>query len=242
MKPKTIIFENLYESAKHASEILEKEISEKPNLVLGLPTGRTVIPLYKELTKLHKKKKIDFSKVKVFILDEYLGLKPTHKSSFRYFMDKNLLKKINIKEKNINLLSGSALNFRKECKKYEQKIKKAKGLDITILGIGVNCHIAFNEPGSPFKSRTRKVILTHETRRSNFGILSVLRAPKRALTIGIGTILESKKIILIATGKHKANAIKAMLKGPITTKCPASALKKHKDVTVLLDKRAASEL
>jgi glucosamine-6-phosphate deaminase len=242
MNPKTIVFENPHEIAEQVIETLEKEIAARPNLVLGLPTGKTVIPLYKELVKAHKKKKINFSKVRIFILDEYLGLKPTHKKSFKYFMDKNLLKKIDIKEKNINFLNGSAINITKEYEEYEEKIKKVGGIDLMFLGIGVNGHIAFNEPGSPFTSRTRQIVLTHETRKTNFSPPSILHAPKHALTMGIATILNAKKIILIATGGHKAKAVKEALESPISTNCPASALRNHKDVTILLDKKAASLL
>jgi len=242
MEPKVIIFENPQEISEYVVDILAEELKKKKNLVMALPTGRTIVPVYKELSKTYKKKSLNFSKTHIFNLDEYIGLKLEHKTSFKYFMDKNLFTKINVKEKNMHYLSGSAVNMKKECEQYENQIKKAGGLDLTILGLGVNCHIAFNEPGSPFDSRTRKIILTHETRRSNFGILSTLRAPKHALTVGIATILESKKIILIATGGHKAKAMKSMLQSPISTNCPASALRKHKDVTILLDKKAASLL
>ncbi|MFH1801864.1 MAG: glucosamine-6-phosphate deaminase [archaeon] len=242
MKPRVIIFENPQEIPEYVVNIITEGLKKKKNLTMALPTGKTIIPTYKELSKNHKKDKLDFSKTHIFDLDEYVGLKPEHKKSFKYFMDKNLFTKINVKEENIHYLSGSALNIGKECEQYEEKIKKTGGFDLTILGLGVNGHIAFNEPGSPFDSRTREIVLAHETVRSNFGLFSILRAPKRALTVGIATILKSKKIILIATGGHKTKAVKAMLESPISTDCPASSLRKHKDVTVLLDKKAASLL
>ncbi|MBU0906595.1 MAG: glucosamine-6-phosphate deaminase [Nanoarchaeota archaeon] len=243
MKPKIIIFEDTKEIAEYVVDILEKELKKKPASVFCVPTGKTVIPVYEEITKTYKEKKLDFSKVKIFDLDEYIGLKPEHKKSFRHFLDKNLYKKVNIKENNINFLNGAAINIDNECKQYEEKIKKAGGVDITLLGIGVNGHIAFNEPGSPFDSRTREIILTYQTRASNFGRLySLMISPKKALTMGIGTILKSRKIILIAIGRHKAKAVKAMLESEPNTNCPASALQKHDDVTVLLDKKAASLL
>lgn len=243
MKPKVIIFENRKELYDYATEFILTELKRKPNLVAGMPTGKTVVPLYAELIKKHEEKKANFSKVKVFMLDEYLGLKPSHKKSFNYFIDKKLLEGINIKRKNINLLPGIVLSENKAAQEYENKIKNAGGIDLMILGIGVNGHIAFNEPGSPFNSRTRKIALAHQTRISNFGkIGSFFKNPKHAITVGIATILESKKIILLATGKSKAQAIKAMLKDPVSTKCPASALRKHNDVLILLDKDAASKL
>lgn len=243
MNPKVIVFEDHSEISSYVVEIIQSEIKRKPSLNLGLPTGRTVIPVYKELINFLNEEKKNLAKIKTFNLDEYIGVNPKEKISFEYFLDKNLLGKIKIPKKNINFLNGSAVNLKKESEDYEKKIKKAGGLDLTLLGIGKNGHIAFNEPGSPFYSRTREVILTYSTRAANFGkILSFIKAPKRALTVGIGTILESKKIILIATGKHKAQAIRDMLESEPNTKCPASALQKHKDVLVLLDKGAASLL
>ena len=200
-------------------------------------------PQENELVRVYKDKKLNFSKTKIFDLDEYIGLSPEQKDSFEYFLNKNLFKRGKIPEKNLHFLKGSAINITRECEEYEEKIKKAGGIDLMFLGIGVNGHIAFNEPGSPFDSRTREVILTYQTKASNFGkIFSLFKSPKRALTIGIGTILESKKIILIATGNHKAKAVKEMLESPASTKCPASALQNHDDVTILLDKKAAALL
>lgn len=243
MNPKVVIFEDPSEITRYVVDLISRELKKKPNTVFGVPTGKTVIPIYHELVKEYEKKKFDLSKTKIFDLDEYLGLRPENKESFEFFLHKNLFKKIEIPEKNLNFLKGSAINIHKECEEYEEKIKKAGGIDLMLLGIGVNGHIAFNEPGSQFDSRTREIILTYQTRASNFGkVLSLIKAPKRALTIGIGTILESKKIVLIATGKHKAQSVKSMLEGEISTNCPASALRNHKDVTILLDKPAAKLL
>jgi len=243
MKPKVIIFDNIRELTTHASDLIAEEIEKKKGLVLGLPTGKTVIPLYKQLIKDHKKKKVDFSKTNIFNLDEYMGVNPNKKRSFQYFMHNSLFKKINVKQKNIHFLSSQIANIKRRAEEYEKEIKKAGGIDLQLLGLGVNGHIAFNEPGSPFNSRTREIILSHETKVSNFGRFhSILRAPKRAITMGLSTILEAKRIVLLATGKHKAKAVKAMVDGPVTTDCPASALKKHKDVLILLDKKSASLL
>jgi glucosamine-6-phosphate deaminase len=243
MKPKVIVFEDSQEISKYAVDIIAKALVKKPNLVFGVPTGKTVIPIYQELTKTYKEKNLNFSKTKVFALDEYRGLKPGQKQTFKYYLDKNLFTRINFKEENINFLNGSAINIKKECEQYEEKIKKAGGIDLMFLGLGVNGHIAFNEPGSQPKSRTREIVLTYQTRTSNFGMIgSLIKAPKRGLTIGIATILDSKKIVLIATGAHKAKAVKAMLESPIGPDCPATFLRNHKDATILLDKKAASLL
>lgn len=225
---KTIIFEDPKEIAAYILDALASSLKKKPSLTLALPTGKTTIPLYKKIVSDYKKKKLDFSKTKTFQIDEYLN----NKNDFRKFLIKNLLSKINVKKENQNFISTENPE---EPREYEQKISKAK-IDLMLLGIGVNCHIAFNEPGSPFDSKTRIVSLTQSTQRANKTKI------KSALTIGISTILKSKKIILIATGKHKAQAVKEMIEGPIETKCPASALQKHNDVTVLLDKKAASLL
>lgn len=242
MKPKVLIFENKNELYKYATDFILSELNKKPNLVAGMPTGKTVAPLYANLVKKHEEKKANFSKIKVFMLDEYLGLKSSHKKSFNYFIDKKLLEGVNIQRKNINLLPGIVLSENKAAQEYENKIKSVGGIDLMILGIGVNGHIAFNEPGSSFSSRTRKVALAHDTLKSNFGESEAFKSSKHAITIGIATILESKKIILLATGTNKARAVRAMLKGPVSTKCPASSLRKHNDVLILLDKEAASKL
>lgn len=232
-QPKVIIFENPNENAEYAANLLAKEIERKPSLVLGFPAGKTVIPLYKNLIKLYKKNKIDFSKIKTFNLDEYLGIDKKH--SLRYFMDEQLFSKLNLKKENIHFLPSRSDNPKSSCEIYEKQIKKFP-IDFQILGLGVNCHIAFNEPGSSFKSKTRKIKLSKTTKNSN-----KIRCDY-ALTMGISTILKAKKILLIATGKHKSKAVRNMLKGPPTTKCPASVLRRHKNVLVLLDKKAASQL
>jgi glucosamine-6-phosphate deaminase len=233
MKPRTIIFQNKKEIYNYTTTLIKKEIEKKTGSVLALPTGKTVIPLYKNLIKLYKQKKIDFSKVKTFNLDEYLGIDKKH--TFRYFMDKKLFSKLNLKKENIYFLPSRPDNPKKSCEFYEKQIKKFP-IDFEILGLGVNGHIAFNEPSSPFNSRTRKIKLSQTTKNSN------KISCDYALTMGISTIMKSKKILLIATGEHKSKAVRNMLKGPITAKCPASFLRKHKNVLILLDKAAASHL
>ncbi|MEK6819213.1 MAG: glucosamine-6-phosphate deaminase [Nanoarchaeota archaeon] len=235
---KTILVKDKKEASKIAAEIICKEINKKRDLVLGLATGKTMIPVYKEITKLSKRQKIDFREVKTFNLDEYLGLNEKDKESFKTFMNKNLFGKINIQEKNINFLDGKNKGIKKECKDYENKIKKLGGIDLQILGIGKNGHIAFNEPESSFSSVTRKVKLTDQTRKDDSIFFKDKKTPEYALTVGLKTIMNSKKIMLIALGKEKTEIVKRFFQTKITKKVPATILKKHKDFTFIIDKEA----
>lgn len=221
---KLIKVKNYSEMSKVASQIIIGEIKRKPNLVLGFATGKTPLGLYKLLVKSYKNKKIDFSKVISFNLDEYYPIFHKNKKSYFYYMHKNIFDKINIKKENINLLNGENKNWRKECSDYERKIKKAGGVDLQILGVGVNGHIGFNEPGSFKTSKTRLVELTH--------------VKGKGLTLGISTILKSKKLILLASGEKKARAIEALIKGKEDKNWPVSFIRKHKNLIVILDKGA----
>jgi glucosamine-6-phosphate deaminase len=223
------------EMSKIASEIIIREIKNKPNFVAGFASGKTPKGLYKELVKLHKKGRINFSKAKAFGLDEYYPIKKNDIRSFHFFLNK-FFKQMGIKESNRNLLNGEAKNPVSECRSYEEKIKK-NPIDVVILGVGVNGHIAFNEPGTDANSRIRVINLSKDTikRNSESG-----KAPDKALTIGAGTILKSKKIILLASGKEKAEAVKHLIKGKMSKNWPVSFLKKHKDLTVIIDKEAGT--
>ena len=237
---KIIEKEDYKDISKGAAKIIIAQIKKKPNSVICFPTGSTVLGLYKELINSYKKNKVDFSKVIAFNLDEYLGLSKNNKQSYNYFLNKKLFDHINIK--NRNLLDGSINNPKKLSLDYEKKLKKHH-IDVIILGIGVNGHIGFNEPGSKLTSKTRIVNLSKDTIKSNSRFFkNIKEVPKKAITIGIATILSSKKIILLASGKNKAKAIKKLIKGEITEKVPATALRKHKDVTIIIDKQAASLL
>lgn len=216
---------NYKEMSEKASEIVIKEIRKKPNLVLGFATGKTPLRTYKLLVKAYKKRKLDFSKIKAFALDEYYPIKKTDKKSLYYYLHKNLFDKINIKKENINLLNGETKNPGGECWDYEKKIKKSP-IDLQILGVGVNGHIAFNEPSSLKESRTRLVDLKHKAVKS------------KALTQGISTIMSAKKIILLASDKKKAEAIKHLIKDKENKSWPATYLKKHKNLIVIVDKKA----
>lgn len=218
---------NYQKMSQVASGIILNSISKKPSLVLGLASGHTTLGLYKNLAKACKEKKADFSKIKAFNLDEHYPVKKVDKKSYNYYFFKNLFRKVNIKESSINLLNGETKNPEKECEDYEDNIRKNK-IDIQILGIGENGHIAFNEPGSSRSSRTRLVNLTH--------------IKGKALTMGVATIMQAKKIILLASGKKKAKAVRSMVKGKISKKCPASFLRNHRSLTIILDKGASSML
>ena len=222
------------ELSERASEIIINEILKKPNITIGFATGKTPLGIYMDLVREYKKGKVDFSKIKTFNLDEYYPLKNNDKKSYRHYMFKNLFDKINVKKENINLLNGNSNNFKKECEDYENKIKR-NPIDLQILGIGVNGHIGFNEPGSIIGSKTRLVNLAPETISRN-------KYKKEALTVGISTIIKSKKIILLASGKEKARAILGLVKGKKNKNIPASFLRKNKNLIVIIDREAGSLL
>jgi len=233
---KLLVFKTKKEAVKKAADILCKLVGKKPDAVLGLATGGTMIPFYRELVKLYRKGKIDFSKVKTFNIDEFAGLKQRDRNSYHYYMNKYLFSKVNIQKSKIHFPSASG-------NEYDKQIKKAHGLDLCMLGIGENGHIAFNEPGSSFKSSTRKIKLTENTRQVDSRFFKSLSdVPRAAYTAGIKTILNSKKIILLAFGPKKADAIAKTVRGKISEAVPASALHKHKDASVIIDSRAAARL
>jgi glucosamine-6-phosphate deaminase len=225
---------NYREMSKVASEIIIDEMIEKRNIIIGFATGKSPKRLYKNLVKAYKKNRIDFSYVKTFNLDEYYPIKRNDKKSYRYYMFKNLFNKVNLRKEHIYLLDGSTDDPGKECKDYDKKINK-NPIDIQILGIGVNGHVGFNEPGSSSTSKTRLVNLAPETVKRN-------KYLDKGLTVGISTILKSKKILLLASGEEKSQPVKELIKGRINKKLPASLLKKHKNLIVIIDKKAGSLL
>lgn len=228
---------------QYAAEKIASLVREKPHCVLGLATGSTPLGVYQELVRLHKREKLDFSQVQTFNLDEYVGLPREHPQSYYYFMKKNLFDHINIHPLSIHIPNGMAKDIEAECLHYEEEILEAGGIDLQLLGIGSNGHIAFNEPFSSLGSRTRIKTLTEKTRRDNARFFkSIKEVPKYAITMGVGTIMDSRKIILMATGRQKANAIKITVEGPITAKVPATIVQIHPYATILIDKAAASKL
>lgn len=236
------IYENAAEIGVAASQLYKELIGSKPNSVLGLATGATPVPTYKKLIELYKNGEISFKDVTTFNLDEYCDLDKHDKNSYYTFMHENLFNHVDIKEENVNFLDGNAKDCEAESKRYAEAIKAAGGIDLQLLGIGTNGHIAFNEPADKFTDEAFKVTLTQSTIDSNQQYFGDVPMPRYAMTMGIGSIMRSKKILLIATGEKKAKAIKAMVSGEITPQIPCSILNEHSDVVVMLDKAAASLL
>ena len=240
---KVIVAENHEEVSRLAADILEETVRANPCCTLGLATGSSPVGMYRELSRRCREEGLDFSRVHSVNLDEYVGLAPTHEQSYRYFMDSNLFDHINIPEENINFLNGNAENLEEECKAYEERIKKSGGIDIQLLGIGSNGHIAFNEPSDSFQRWSHVVALKESTIKDNSRFFkSIEEVPTHAVTMGIGSIMQAKRILIIAIGENKAKAIKQLIDGNVTSQCPASVLQFHTDVTLMLDKGAASLL
>ena len=234
------IFNNAEEIAVAAAQLYKELIAQKPNAVLGLATGATPVPTYKKIIELYNNGEISFKDVTTFNLDEYCDLDKNDKNSYYTFMHENLFNHIDIREENVNFLDGNAEDCDAESKRYAEAIKAAGGIDLQLLGIGTNGHIAFNEPADKFTDEAFKVTLTQSTIDSNQQYFGDVPMPRYAMTMGIGSIMRSKKILLIATGEKKAKAIKAMVSGEITPQIPCSILNEHKDVIIMLDKAAAS--
>jgi glucosamine-6-phosphate deaminase len=239
-----VIVKNSYEEmSRLAAEMIAKVIRSKPNAVIGLATGSTPVGTYKELIKMHKQEGLDFSQVTTFNLDEYVNLPPTHDQSYRYFMNDNLFNHINIDKKKTHVPDGMAKDIPAFCKWYEDQILKAGGIDVQLLGIGGNGHIAFNEPGSSLGSRTRVKTLDEKTRQDNARFFkSINEVPKYAITMGIGTIMDARVLILLANKENKADAIAKTVEGPITAMVPASVVQLHPKTVIIADKAAASKL
>jgi glucosamine-6-phosphate deaminase len=219
-------------------------ISEHPDIVLGLPTGRTPIALYRELVALTRERALDWSRVRTFNLDEFVGLGDGAPGSYHRFMRENLFQHVAIAPRNIGFLDGRARDLQAECERYEQAIRQAGGIDLMILGIGANGHIGFNEPCDVLPARTHKVTLEKPSRASNalwFGG-DIDAVPRQALSMGMATILNAREVVLMATGEGKSEAVREMIAGGITTTLPASFLQLHPHVTVMLDEDAASLL
>lgn len=234
------IYNNAEEIGCAAAQLYKELINGNPSAVLGLATGATPVPTYKKLIELYKNGEISFKDVTTFNLDEYCDLDKHDKNSYYTFMHENLFNYIDIKEENVNFLDGNAEDCDAESKRYAEAIRAAGGIDLQLLGIGTNGHIAFNEPADKFTDEAFKVTLTQSTINSNQKYFGDVPMPRYAMTMGIGSIMRSKKILLIATGERKAKAIKAMVSGEITPRIPCSILNEHKDVVIMLDKAAAS--
>jgi len=231
------------ECDKNSAIEFVKQVKEKPNSVLGLATGSTPVGMYRNMVKAYQDGEVSFSQVKTFNLDEYVGLPKDHPCSYYYFMQDNLFKHIDIPAENIGFPDGMAADPVKECLKYEESIAKAGGVDLQLLGMGHNGHIGFNEPGTPFESLTHLVDLTESTINANSRFFeSKDQVPRQALSMGIKTIMQAKKIVFIVKGADKAEVVQKALQGPVTPEVPASVLQLHPNVCVFLDHEAASKL
>lgn len=218
-------------------------LNRKPNAVLGMATGSTPLGVYQELSRLYRESEIDLARVTTFNLDEYVGLKRDHPQSYARFMRENLFDHVNVPEHAIHVPNGTTTNHEAFCEWYEQEIRRCGGVDLQLLGIGGDGHIAFNEPGSSLGSRTRLKTLTQQTLNDNARFFDrPEEVPRYAITMGVGTILEARHCLLIASGESKAEPIAKAIEGPVTAAITASALQLHQKVTVLLDEAAASQL
>lgn len=240
---KVIITENYNDMSRKAADIIKNLLIKKNDAVLGLATGSTPIGLYKYLIEMNKDHVIDFSKVKTVNLDEYIGLGSNDSQSYRYFMNTNFFNHINIDKNNTYVPNGLAKNLEEEGRRYDKVIAELGGIDLQILGIGNNGHIAFNEPNRKLTAGTHVTPLTESTIKANSRFFDCIDdVPKTALTMGLGQIMKARKIILVASGRNKADAVKQLLNGKITTECPATMLQMHNDVTVIIDKEIAEKL
>lgn len=235
------IMGNAQEIGKAVGKLFVDAINKKPDITLGLATGASPIPTYKYIAEEYKKGNVSLKDVKTYNLDEYVNLPKEDKNSYYSFMHAELFDHTDIKEENVHFLNGNAENIEAECENYDDMLDEAK-VDIQLLGIGRNGHIGFNEPSIRFSKGSFKVKLTQSTISANSKYFDENPMPTHALTMGVGSIMKAQKIVLIATGIDKADAISAMISGDVTPVCPASILQFHHDVDVYIDKAAASLL
>lgn len=240
---KLIIVKNYEEMSLEAAKFMANFINNKPDAILGLATGGTPVGMYEDLIKMNQEKVVDFSKVTTVNLDEYIGLSGEHKKSYRYFMNDTLFNHINIEKDKTFVPNGLAENIEEECSSYDRRIVELGGIDLQLLGLGGNGHIAFNEPDKELIVGSHLTGLTQDTIDANARFFeNANEVPKTAITMGLGGIMQAKKILLIASGEGKADAVKSMMNGKITTECPASMLQMHRDVTIIIDENAAAKI
>jgi glucosamine-6-phosphate deaminase len=226
-----------------AARVAAEVVNHKPNAVLGFATGSSPVGLYKELIRMHQEEGLDFSKVTTFNLDEYVGLPGDHPQSYRFFMNDNLFNHINVPVQNTHVPSGTSANHAAFCAWYENRIRECGGIDLQVLGIGSDGHVAFNEPGSSLGSRTRRVTLTEQTLDDNARFFDKKSdVPRHAISMGVGTIMEARKLVMVVNGKNKAPALAAAVEGPVTSMITASALQMHPAAIVFCDNEAAAGL
>lgn len=233
------VYDSASQAAQRVADILIEKLSDNEKLVMGLATGRTMDAVYYDLVNKAKSLKINCKDARFFALDEYLGLDKNNQNSYAYYLNFHLYSPLGIPKEHCLIFDSMAEDFDSACREYEKAIKDARGIDIQLLGIGTNGHIALNEPGSALDSRSRVVALTSSTLRSNKSLFKESEIPLTALTMGIGTIMEAKECVLIATGESKANIIQKIVNGDINSHIPATALKAHKNFKLILDRDAA---
>jgi glucosamine-6-phosphate deaminase len=238
-----LIFDKDANASRYAARMFSNLIREKPAAVLGLATGSTPCRLYEELCRQHEEEGLDFSEATSFNLDEYVGLDGEHASSYRYFMQQALFGHVNFQPSRVHLPNGMSDDVRATCADYERSINAAGGIDLQVLGLGSDGHIGFNEPSSSLTSRTRIKTLTRKTREDNARFFdSADEVPRHCITMGIGTIMEARQIVLLAFGKQKAAAVQQVVEGPISAMWPATILQMHPSAVILLDEAAAASL
>jgi glucosamine-6-phosphate deaminase len=238
------VFSTSDQLARTLARDIARCLTNRPRLVLGLPTGHTPIPLYRELAALYALGRVDFSRATTFNLDEFVGLAPTDPRSYHAFMRRHLFSRVNLARKRTHVLNGAARDLSRECERYERAISRAGGIDVQILGVGANGHIGFNEPAAALHARTHRTELQRATREANAFLFDdrVSAVPHDALSMGMQTILHARRVVLIATGRHKAACVKQMLRGVVTPQLPASFLQLHRHAEVWLDSAAAKQL
>jgi glucosamine-6-phosphate deaminase len=237
------VFRSAGEAAHAAAAAVAAQLHRKPASVLGLPTGRTSLAVYDELVRLQETGEVDFSEAHTFNIDEFVGLSSTDTRSFCAFMQQHLFSRINLPATHVHFLDGHTTDHDAECRRFEQEIARLGGLDLLLLGLGGNAHIGFNEPARYLRARSHRTRLTLGTRRANASLFGrTTKVPREALTMGVGTMLDAKGIVLIATGRPKSRAVESMFTGRISTAHPASILQLHPHVEVILDLAAAEKL
>jgi glucosamine-6-phosphate deaminase len=238
-----IICKDYEELGRRAARAVADVLRAKPKAVLGFATGSSPVGLYHELIRMHREEGLDFSGATTFNLDEYAGLPRDHPQSYWHFMHENLFDHVNVPPKRVHVPPGTEKDHEAACARYEARIRECGGIDVQVLGIGSDGHIAFNEPGSSLGSRTRLVTLTEQTIRDNARFFDRPEdVPRHAISMGVATILEARRCVLVANGENKAEAVAAMAEGPVTCMITASALQYHPDTSVFLDEPAASRL
>jgi glucosamine-6-phosphate deaminase len=238
------VFESVGQAGHAAARAVAAQLQRKPASVLGLPTGRTSLAVYDALVTLHERGEVDFSQAHTFNIDEFVGVTSTDTRSYCAFMQKHLFSRINLPGHHIHFLNGGTADHDAECARFERDLASVGGMDLLLLGIGGNAHIGFNEPARLLRARTHRARLALETRRANASLFGgrLDSVPREALTMGVGTMLEARSIVLIATGRSKSRAVASMVSGGVSTQHPASLLQLHPRVEVILDSASAEKL